>query len=157
MKKYLRALIAGLWFLSGCSAISNQSVVFEGTSMLPGIKHGDRLVVSRFDLGAKFAVQRGDIILFRSPNDPSKFYIKRLIGLPGDSIEVREGRVFLNGTVMDEPYLAARLNSSNRSLPAVRVEEHHYYVLGDNRDNSSDSRIWGLVPEKYILGKVIRR
>jgi len=123
--------------------------------MLPGIKNGDKLLISRFDRGAKFAVQRGDIILFRYPENPRKFYIKRLIGLPGDTVEVLEGKILINGIALQEPYLAPQLNVSARSLPPVQVQDHHYYVLGDNRDNSSDSRIWGLVPEKNILGKVI--
>jgi len=125
--------------------------------MLPGIKHGDQLLVSRFDRGAKFDVQRGDIILFRFPDDPSKFYIKRLIALPGQTVEIREGTIFLDGKALAEPYLAPRLNASRGSQPAIYVKEHFYYFLGDNRDNSSDSRIWGLVPEKYVLGKVIGR
>jgi len=125
--------------------------------MLPGIKNGDKLLISRFDRGAKFEVQRGDIILFRFPDDPSKFYIKRLIGLPGQTVEIREGFVFLDGTALAEPYVAPHLNVSRRSEPAIYVKEHYYYLLGDNRDNSSDSRIWGLVPAKNVLGKVIGR
>lgn len=156
-KFFLLALSSSFWLLPGCSVISNHKVVFEGTSMLPGLKNGDTLVISRFDRGAKFAVQRGDIILFLFPDDPSKFYIKRLIGLPGETVEIREGKVFINGIALEEPYVATRLNTASRSLPPVKVQEHHYYILGDNRDNSSDSRIWGLAPEKYVLGRVIDR
>jgi signal peptidase I len=123
-KSFLLALTSSLWLHSGCSLISNQRVVFESTSMLPGIKHGDRLLISRFDRGAKFALQRGDIILFRFPGDPSRFYIKRLIGLPGDTVEIREASVFLNETALPEPYLASRLNASRGSRPRVRLPEH---------------------------------
>ena len=143
--------------LLGCLSKTEQTVAFEGTSMLPGIRNGDKLRISRFDRGAKFDVQRGDIILFLFPDDPSKFYIKRLMALPKDTVEIREGKVLINGAPLEEPYVEARLNLSRRSQPPIYIKEHYYYVLGDNRDNSSDSRIWGLVPEKYVLGKVIAR
>ena len=141
----------------GCSLLSGGAVRFEGTSMLPGIKDGDRLVLARFDRGAEFDVKRGDIILFLYTGDPEAFYVKRLVGLPGDTVELREGRVFVDGQGLPEPYVDPKLNEMRDSAPPVHVEPHHYYVLGDNRDNSSDSRFWGPVPEKYILGKVLNR
>ena len=93
--------------------------------------------------------------MFLYPNDTSKFYIKRLIGMPGETVEIRERKVFIDGKELAEPYIDPKLNLSQRVLSPLYVKEHHYYVLGDNRDRSSDSRIWGLVPEKNILGKVI--
>ena len=143
--------------LLGCSLLGRGLVRFEGTSMLPGIKDGDRLSVLRFDRGAEFEVKRGDIILFRYPKDPEKTYLKRLVGLPGDTVEVREVRVFINGKELAEPYVDPKLSVMDMSSPPVYVEPHHYYVLGDNRDNSADSRHWGLIPEKYILGKVLNK
>lgn len=125
--------------------------------MLPAIKDGDGLLLSRFDRGARVSLQRGDIVLLRSPADPAKFYIRRLIGLPGETVAIREGNIIVNGSALSEPYVAPRLNVSNTSLPPVQLTERHYYVLGDNRDNASDSRIWGPVPESDILGKVIGR
>ena len=102
-------------------------------------------------------MSRGDIIVFWPPHDPSKSYIKRIIGLPGETVEVREGRIRINGRELDEPYLDPQLNLSHMNQQAVVVKEHYYFVMGDNRDNSSDSRFWGLVPEKYIYGKALFR
>jgi signal peptidase I len=142
----------------GCSLLGGGAVTYEGTSMLPGIKDGDRLVLARFDRGAEFDVKRGDIVLFRYPRDPEKLYVKRLVGLPGETVEVRsDGRVLIDGKELAEPYVDPKLNVMDTSDPPVYVEPHHYYVLGDNRDNSSDSRMWGAVPEEYILGKVLNK
>jgi signal peptidase I len=95
--------------------------------------------------------------VFWYPEDPSKSYIKRVIGLPGDRIEVREGVVRVNDQEIKESYLDPRLNLSHRSLAETYVKPNYYFVMGDNRDNSSDSRIWGLVPKKYIYGKALFR
>jgi signal peptidase I len=96
-------------------------------------------------------------VVFWFPDDPSKSYIKRVIGLPGDTIEVHEGIVRVNGRDIEESYLDPRLNLSHRSLAPTYVRPNYYFVMGDNRDNSSDSRIWGLVPKKYIYGKALFR
>ena len=102
-------------------------------------------------------LDRGDIVVFWFPDDPSKSYIKRVIGLPGDTVEVHEGVVRVNGRDIEESYLDPRLNLSHRSLAPIYVRPNYYFVMGDNRDNSSDSRIWGLVPKKYIYGKALFR
>jgi signal peptidase I len=97
------------------------------------------------------------VVVFWYPNDPDKSYVKRIIGLPGETVEVKSGRVYINGEELNEPYLDIEHNQSLRDNVVRRVEEHHYFVMGDNRDNSSDSRYWGLVPEKYIYGKAFFR
>lgn len=130
-------------------------MVAHGTSMLPAIKDGQRLTVKRFDPEAKIEVTRGDVVAFWFPNDPSKTYFSRLVGMPGETVEIREGAVFINGRKSDEPYVDATLNRASATERPVFVKPHYYYVLGDSRDNSSDSRTWGLVPEKYIYAKVI--
>jgi len=96
-------------------------------------------------------------VVFWFPDDPSKSYIKRVIGLPGDTVEVHEGHVRVNGIDLDESYLNQQLNMSHASRPPTYVKPGYYFVMGDNRDNSSDSRIWGLVPKKYIYGKALFR
>ncbi len=93
---------------------------------------------------------RGDIIVFQYPRDPSKAYIKRVIGIPGDTVEVRNGRVYLNGSMVREDYLAAQ---PNYAAPPQQVPPGYFYVLGDNRNNSSDSHVWGLVPENLVIGR----
>jgi len=137
-----------------CGLLTKDSTVAHGTAMLPTIKDGQRLTVERFDRGAWFEVKRGDVVAFWFPDDPSKSYIKRLIGMPGETVELRGGAVFINDRKLDEPYVDATLNRASGTEPPVYVKLHYYYVMGDNRDNSSDSRHWGLVPEKYIYAKV---
>jgi len=131
------------------------SVVLQGTEMLPSFKDGQRVKVERFDRFEEPDLKRGDVIAFLFPDDPSKSYVKRVIGLPGDTVEIVEGKVFVNDRELDEPYVDSRFNLSRRSLAKVYVRPNYYFVLGDNRDISSDSRIWGLVPERYIYAKVI--
>jgi len=138
-----------------------QPVKVEGTSMLPRLHDGERIFVNKLvyydDYRWAPKIDRGDIVVFWFPNDPSKSYIKRVIGLPGDTVEMHDGLVKVNGRDLQETYLDPRLNVSHRSEPAVYVRPNYYFVMGDNRDNSSDSRIWGLVPKKYIYGKALFR
>ncbi|MGI8812276.1 MAG: signal peptidase I [Pyrinomonadaceae bacterium] len=153
-------LIIVVFILFGVFAV--QPVVVEGSSMLPELHDGERLLVNKL-VYYKFKsiswghLERGDIVVFWFPNDPDKSYVKRIIGLPGEEVEVRNGRVYINGTQLTEAYLDSEHNQSLPTFPAKRVAEHHYFVMGDNRDNSSDSRYWGLVPEKYIYGKAFFR
>src|SRR5882762_6926328 len=139
--------------LLGCSLFARRTVVFEGTSMLPTIKNGERLHTEKLDAESKVKLTRGDILVFKYPKDPSRGYIKRLIGLPGDTIEIHASDIWVNGSKLSEPYVDPKLNINPRSQPAVVVPAHSYYILGDNRDNSSDSRIWGFVPEELVLAK----
>ena len=125
--------------------------------MLPTIKNGERLHTEKLDAESKVKLARGDILVFKYPKDPSKGYIKRLIGLPGDSVEIRAGEVWVNGSKLSEPYVDSKMNMSERSQPAVVVPARSYYVLGDNRDNSSDSRSWGFVPEELLIAKVVNQ
>jgi len=124
--------------------------------MLPGIKDGDELVVQRLDEKTRTQLLRGDIIVFRYPADQTKRFVKRVIGLPGDKIEFKTGELWLNGVKADEPYVDSRLNLSQRSQELKTVPAHRYYVLGDNRDNSNDSRLWGALPKELIDAKVVR-
>lgn len=153
-------LIIVVFVLFGVFAV--QPVVVEGTSMLPQLHDGERLLVNKLVYYKLKSVRwghldRGDIVVFWFPNDPDKSYVKRIIGLPGENVEVRNGKVYINGTELKEDYLDTEHNQSLPSFPAKRVDDHHYFVMGDNRDNSSDSRYWGLVPEKYIYGKAFFR
>ena len=139
-----------------------QPVVVEGTSMLPQLHDGERLLVNKLiyykiQSASWGHIERGDIVVFWFPNDPDKSYVKRVIGLPGETVELRNGKVFINGIELNEDYLDNEHNQSLPSWPPKKVEDHHYFVMGDNRDNSSDSRYWGLVPEKYIYGKAFFR
>jgi signal peptidase I len=138
-----------------------QPVKVEGTSMLPRLHDGERIFVNKLIYYDEYSwapkVDRGDIVVFWFPDDPSKSYIKRVVGLPGDTIEMRDGTVRVNGSEVSEKYLDPRLNVSPRTQPPVYVRPNYYFVMGDNRDNSSDSRSWGLVPKKYVYGKALFR
>jgi signal peptidase I len=123
--------------------------------MLPSIKNGQKLQIQKIDAESRSKLTRGDIIKFKFPKDPSKSYIKRLIGLPGDTVEIQAGEVLVNGSKLSEPYVDAKMNLSQRSQPPMVVPARSYYVLGDNRDNSSDSRIWGFVPDDFLIAKVV--
>ncbi|MCG3775097.1 MAG: Signal peptidase IB [Nitrospira sp.] len=152
-----------------------QNFKVDGSSMEPSLHHGEYLLVNKaaypnVDMGklvqmmpwASGAVptdrrifplgtpKRGDIVVFRYPRDPSRDFIKRVVALPGETIEVRGGMVFVNGQKLDEPY---ELESPNYSSPPTVVPPDQYYVLGDNRNNSSDSHVWGNVPLDHIIGK----
>ena len=117
--------------------------------MLPTFHNGDRIMTDK-NIGE---LKRGDVITFLYPKDRSKSYFKRVIGLPGEIIEIRSGDVFINGQKLDEPYIDEKFNQSKPSFSPKKIEEYHYFVMGDNRDNSSDSRYWGTVDEKLITGK----
>lgn len=138
---------------AACAAVVPQPVKVEGTAMLPTLRDGDRIFIDRnFD-----KLERGDIVIFYYPEDPRRSYIKRIIGLPNEAVDIREGKVFVNGTPLDEPYIDPRLNLSHRSLEERKLTAEQYYVIGDNRDNSSDSRIWGPLDRKFIYGKYVRK
>ena len=146
----------------------------DGASMDPTLENGQYLLVNRLlylqidmerlskivpfwqstDQSSHFAIhapKRGEIIVFQFPRDPSKDFVKRVVGLPGEVIEMKDGRAYVDGVVLDEPYLTAKDNS-NKS--PYRLEVGEYYVLGDNRNRSNDSRSWGPVPEANLKGKV---
>lgn len=153
-------LIIVVFILLGVFAV--QPVVVEGTSMLPQLHDGERLLVNKLVYYKWRSVswghlERGDIVVFWYPSDPDKSYVKRVIGLPGETVEVRSGKVYINGRELNEPYIDTILNQNLRENVIKTVDQHYYFVMGDNRDNSSDSRVWGLVPEKYIYGKAFFR
>jgi signal peptidase I len=132
-----------------------QPVKVEGTSMLPELFDQERIFVNKYVYRIE-KIERKDIVVFWYPLDPTKSYIKRVIGMPGDEVEVRRGEVFVNGTPLDEPYISPEYRD-RRSYPPETVEPGYYYVLGDHRNQSNDSRMWGFVPEKYIYGKAVFR
>ena len=132
-----------------------QPVKVEGTSMLPRIVDQERIFVNRFIY--HFAdIQRGDIVVFWYPKEPSKSFIKRIIGLPGDVVRIEQGKVLVNGQALRETYLAPEYLDHNSYGPE-RIPLDHFFVLGDHRNSSNDSRNWGLVPRRNIYGKAIFR
>jgi signal peptidase I len=132
-----------------------QAFKVQGTSMSPELKDGERILVNKFlyYIGDN---DRGDVVVFWYPEDPELSFIKRVVALPGETVEIRSGAVFVNGAPIDEPYVAGA-NADLRSFPPQDVRPGHYFVLGDNRKGSNDSRSWGLVPERYVYGKAFLR
>jgi signal peptidase I len=132
-----------------------QPVKVEGTSMLPRIVDQERIFVNRFIY--RFAdIHRGDIVVFWYPRDRSKSFIKRVVGLPGDELEIKYGSVYVNGRKVDEPYLKPEYRDHD-SLRKQQVPPGQYFVLGDHRNSSNDSRNWGFVARDLIYGKAVFR
>lgn len=125
----------------------------EGPSMRPTLVNSERLVVNKFIYRFK-QPERGEILVFKYPRDQSRDFIKRVIAIPGDTIEVKEGRVFVNGQLLNETYILERTKGS---YPLSTVPEGHVFVMGDNRNNSEDSRFKdvGFVPYTLIKGKAV--
>ena len=161
-------------------------------SMMPTLLHGDFILVNKFTYGLRLPVlhnkvwsnklpERGDVVVFRYPENPSLDYIKRVIGLPGDQLEYRDKTVYVNGEVMKQVDLGvyvgkgrdAAMSGANKRQESLNTVDHgmlvndrrlsidkswtvpddHYFVMGDNRDNSNDSRVWGMVPEQNLVGR----
>lgn len=130
-----------------------QPVQVEGTSMMPRLSPRERIFINK--LVYRFEpIRRGDVVVFRYPLDPSKSYIKRVVGLPGERVSVRSGRVYVNGAPLAEPYLTDGL-TDHQSYPETLVGADQYYVLGDHRGSSNDSRVWGTVNRKSIYGRAV--
>jgi len=132
-----------------------QPVKVEGTSMMPSLVDQERIFINKFVYKYGIGdVQRGDMVVFWFPVDPTKSYIKRVIGLPGDAIEVDNGTVFVNGKALQEDYVPDEYRD-RMSMSPYTVGADEYFVLGDHRSSSNDSRSWGAVPRHYIYGKAV--
>jgi signal peptidase I len=155
------AMIAAIIILPIRTFIA-QPFVVSGNSMYPTFHNGEYLIVNEL---AKYrgTYERGDVVILRYPNDPSKYFIKRVIGLPGETVTIENGKVSITGPsqkeplVLDEPYVKnPRQDSSSRTLDKGEGK-NEYFVMGDNRAQSSDSRVWGPVPERLMDGKAYLR
>ena len=130
-----------------------QPVRVEGTSMMPSLVDQERIFINKFAYRFGISdINRGDTVVFWFPGDPSKSFIKRVIGVPGDKVEVTDGKVSVNQTMLDEPYVPEAYRD-HVSTPLRVVPQGEYFVLGDHRSSSNDSRMWGTVPRHYIYGK----
>ena len=126
-----------------------QVTVVKGASMEDTLFNRERLICNK--ISYRFTEpQHGDIVIFKPPIDQNHNYIKRVIAIEGDKIKIIEGTVYLNGEKLEEDYL---MHHSYETIPEITVPQNAYFVLGDNRSNSSDSRFWGFVPRKNIIGK----
>ncbi len=150
---WLRDLVLSLLLAFIFVIFLYQPVQVEGTSMLPRLSNQERIFINKFVYRFE-PIRRGDIVVFRYPLDTSKSYIKRVVGLPGETVSIRDGRVLINGQPLKEPYVSPSF-LDHHNLPLLALEPDHYFVLGDHRDSSNDSRTWGAVDRKFIYGKAV--
>ncbi len=132
-----------------------QPVKVEGTSMEPRLLDQERIFVNKFVYRIA-DIHREDVVVFWYPKDPTKSFIKRVIGLPGEEVLIRNGIVYINGEPLDEPYVPGQFFDPTSFGPVV-VPPNSYFVLGDHRNSSNDSRSWGFVPYQSIFGKAVLR
>jgi signal peptidase I len=123
--------------------------------MMPGLSDQERIFVNKYEykLGEN-NIHRGDLVVFHYPKDPRESYIKRVVGLPGDSVRIVLGEVYVNGKKLDEPYVLDAYRGHD-SMDMEVIPPEHYFVLGDHRNSSSDSRSWGYVARDEIYGKAV--
>jgi signal peptidase I len=150
---WLRDLVVSLAISAFIIIFLYQPVKVEGTSMMPSLEDQERIFVNKFVYRLE-PIERGDIVVFRYPRDPSKSYIKRVIGMEGDDIRIDGGQVYVNGKALDESYVPSEY-TDQRSYPDIVVPPHCYFVLGDHRSMSNDSRDFGSVNQSFIYGKAV--
>ena len=146
-------LIAAVYALVN---LASARFIVEGVSMEPNFHSDEYIIVSRagYLLGAP---QRGDIVVFHFPLDPEQDYIKRVIGLPNQTVEIRDTRVYVNGTELDEPYINETCTPARCPDKTWQVGPTEYFVMGDNRNHSDDSRLFGPVDQRFIVGEALLR
>jgi signal peptidase I len=150
---WLRDLVISLAISGFIIIFVYQPVKVEGTSMMPSLEDQERIFVNKFVYRLE-PIERGDVVVFRYPRDPSKSFIKRVIGLAGDRIRINNGQVWVNGKQLSEEYVP-RAYEDLRSYAEMVVPAGSYFVLGDHRSLSNDSRDFGPVGESYIYGKAV--
>jgi signal peptidase I len=150
---WLRDLIISLAISAFIIIFLYQPVKVEGTSMMPSLEDQERIFVNKFVYRLE-PIERGDIVVFRYPRDPSKSYIKRVIAVGGDRIHIDNGQVYVNGQPLEEDYVPPTY-ADNRSYHEITVPDQCYFMLGDHRSMSNDSRDFGPVPAGYIYGKAV--
>lgn len=177
-REYCEALLIAIIFVNFARIFAFQAFKIPTGSMIDNLLVGDHIVVNKFIYGSGRGllqqccgfreVRRGDVVVFRYPRDPNVDYVKRVIALPGEIIEIKNKRVSVNGRMLEEPYVvhddpntyeyAPDLDQQYQlrdQLGPITVSDGHYFVMGDNRDLSNDSRYWGTVPRSLIKGKAL--
>jgi signal peptidase I len=162
-REYLETIVVFVMILLFARSFVFMQSKIPTESMLDTLLVGDYILVNRFLYGApgdeahplpfQSPIERGDVVVFRYPEDPDLDFVKRVIGLPGDRVEMRDGITYVNGEPLEEPYVEPENRRARRFLRPRFVPEDELFVMGDNRDNSNDSRAWGTVPRSAIKGK----
>jgi len=164
LREYAEAIVIAVVLALFIRTFVVQAFKIPSGSMKPTLLVGDHILVNKFIYGIKIPFtdktiielgkpKRGDVVVFKYPLDRKKDYIKRVIGLPGDKVELVNKQLFINGRLIDDPHASYSFYGNLRNFGPVAVPAQHLFVMGDNRDESSDSRVWGFVPYAYLKGK----
>jgi signal peptidase I len=153
LRTWARDLVVALGLAVVIIVFFYQPVRVEGTSMTPALADQERIFINKFVYRLE-PIERGDVVVFWYPLDHSKSFIKRVIGLPGDEVEIRRGRVYINGVALEETYVPEQFADRSSFAPMI-VPSRSYFVMGDHRISSNDSRIFGPVPAGFIYGKAV--
>ena len=164
LREYVEAIVIAVVLALFIRTFVVQAFKIPSGSMKPTLLVGDHILVNKFIYGIKIPFtdktliklgepKREDVVVFKYPLDPQKDYIKRVIGLPGEKVELVNKVLFINGKVIDDPHASYSLYGNLRNFGPVTVPAHHLFVMGDNRDESSDSRVWGFVPYANLRGE----
>jgi len=152
---WMRDLVVSVALAAVVILFIYQPVEVEGTSMLPSLADQERIFIDKLTLRLGIGeIRRGDLVIFRLPGEPDRSYIKRVVGLPGDRIKIVEGYVYINGNRLREDYVIPEYRDHGSS-PEITVGANQYFVLGDHRSSSSDSRTWGPISRELIYGKAV--
>jgi signal peptidase I len=176
VREYFESIVVAVILALFVRTFVVQAFKIPTGSMEPNLLVGDHLLVNKFVFAPTVSpaeravlpirdIRRGDIVVFKFPEDPERDFIKRVIGLPGDSVELKNRELHINGHKIDEPYAhylfpvgegqeSTNFDVRERYGP-VTVPDRHYFMMGDNRDNSQDSRYWGFLPEHYVKGRAL--
>jgi signal peptidase I len=176
LREYFESLVIAVVLALFVRTWVFQAFKIPSGSMEPNLLVGDHLIVNKMEfapaagaleaaLAPRRQIRRGDIVVFKSPEEPERDLIKRVVGLPGDRLELHRKRISINGKVLDEPFVQflrppstdgpPRTDDLTEEYGPVTVPDHQYFMMGDNRDNSQDSRYWGFLPESYVKGRAL--
>jgi signal peptidase I len=178
LREYFESIVIAVILALFIRTFVVQAFKIPTGSMEPNLLIGDHLLVNKFLLGPTATsfertilptreIRRGDVVVFKYPAEPERDFIKRVIALPGETIELRDRKIYINGSPIDEPYahyLPRQADAGRHEVTAEDVREHygpetvpegHVFVMGDNRDNSQDSRYWGFLPRDYVKGRAL--
>ena len=161
-KSYFKYILLNIFIAALIALFLNNYIVsaakVKGNSMQPSLKNKDRVLISKF-LKKSNNIKRFDIIVFNKPGEPKISIIKRVIGLPNEIIKIENGNVYINNTLLNQTFLFKEKLFLKKSLTikTLKIPENHFFIIGDNRNNSNDSRAFGPVPEKNISGKIFLR
>ena len=153
LRSWARDLLVAVAMAAVIIVFLYQPVKVEGTSMVPLLSDQERIFVNKFVYRFE-PISRGDVVVFWYPLDHTNSFIKRVVGLPGETVEIREGRLYVDGNLLSQQYVPAEYLDSSSSGP-LHVPPDSYFVMGDHRSSSNDSRVFGPVPREAIYGKAV--